>query len=129
SSDDQKVVLELIEAGCPLGTGEPGLGSIGYWMKPEVSDKVRHVPGTVGAWHGEEVESAACKFYITLSDAAPLDGSWTIFGRVTQGLDVARTIRMRPVREDEPDRPQQPVVIRSVTVQCTTDVTAAAGAP
>jgi peptidyl-prolyl cis-trans isomerase B (cyclophilin B) len=128
SSDDQSVVLELIEAGCPLGTGEAGYGSIGYWMKPEVSATVRHVQGTVGAWHGEEVESAACKFYITLSDAAPLDGNWTIFGRVTQGLDVARTIRVRPVREDEPDCPQQPVAIRSVTIQCTAEATAA-GAP
>ena len=30
-------VFESIEAGCPLGTGEPGNGSIGYWLKPEFS--------------------------------------------------------------------------------------------
>src|SRR5258708_7448269 len=28
--------LDLIEGGCPLGTGDIGYGSIGYWMKPEI---------------------------------------------------------------------------------------------
>ena len=110
--------LELIEGGCPLGTGDVGFGSIGYWLKPEFSATVKHDEGTVGAWHGEEVETAACKFYITLSKAAWMDGNWTVFGKVTQGLDVARTILMRPVRDDEfKGRPVQPVVIRSVTIE------------
>jgi peptidyl-prolyl cis-trans isomerase B (cyclophilin B) len=108
--------LEYLEAGCPLGTADPGYGSIGYWLKPEVSDQVKHEAGTVGAWHAEEVETAACKFYITLDKAPWMDGNWTVFGKVTQGLDVARAIRSRPVRKDEKDRPEQPVVIRAVTV-------------
>jgi peptidyl-prolyl cis-trans isomerase B (cyclophilin B) len=108
--------LEYIEAGCPLGLADPGIGNIGYWLKPELSTQVKHVAGTVGAWHAEEVETAACKFYITLDEAPWMDGNWTVFGKVSQGLDVARAIRARPVREDEKDRPQQPVVIRSVTV-------------
>ena len=28
-------LLETVEAGCPLGTGDPGNGSIGYWLNPE----------------------------------------------------------------------------------------------
>jgi cyclophilin family peptidyl-prolyl cis-trans isomerase len=111
--------FECVEAGCPVGTGEPNYGSIGYWLKPELSDKVRHEPGTVGAWHAEELETAACKFYITLTPAPWMDGSWTIFGKVKQGLDVVRAIRNRPVQDDElRDRPRQPVVIESVTLQC-----------
>lgn len=108
--------LEYLEAGCPLGTADPGYGSIGYWLKPEVSDQVKHEAGTVGAWHAEEVETAACKFYITLDKAPWMDGNWTVFGKVTQGLDVARAIRSRPVRKDEKDRPEHPVVIRAVEV-------------
>ncbi len=111
--------FECLEGGCPLGTAEPGYGSIGYWLKPELSDKVKHEEGTVGAWHAEEVETAACKFYITLSKAPWMDGNWTVFGKVVRGLDVARTIVTRPVRQDDEfkDRPIEPVVIRSVTIE------------
>lgn len=107
--------LELISAGCPLGTGEAGYGSIGYWLKPEVSDKVTHEPGTVGAWHGDVLDSAACKFYITLCKAPFMDGYWSAFGKVTSGLDLARTILDRPRREGL-DRPADAVIIRKVTV-------------
>ena len=115
---DEKGKFECLEAGCPLGTGDPTYGSIGYWLKPELSDQVTHEEGTVGAWHGDQVETAACKFYITLSKAPWMDGGWTVFGKVTKGLDVARTIVTRPVRDAEfKDRPVQPVVIRSVTIE------------
>ena len=46
-----------------------------------------------------------------------MDGQWTIFGKVTQGLDIARTIFQRPVHEDDPARPVEPVVIREVSIQ------------
>src|SRR5262249_21834591 len=83
--------VELIEGGCPVGTGQPGCGSIGYWMKPEFSDDVKHEEGSVGACRGEDPESAACRFYITLSKAPVMDGEHTIFGKVTpRGLDVVR---------------------------------------
>src|SRR5262245_5449728 len=57
--------LTYLEGGCPKGTGEIGYGSIGYWLKPELSDKLQHEEGTVGAWHDEAIDSAACKFYVT----------------------------------------------------------------
>jgi peptidyl-prolyl cis-trans isomerase B (cyclophilin B) len=110
--------LEYVEAGCPAGTGEQCYGSIGYWLKPEFSTKVRHEAGTVGAWHGEEVETAACKFYINLGRAEWMDGNFTLFGKVSEGLDVVRAIHRRPVRDDGLDRPEIPVVMRSVTIEC-----------
>jgi cyclophilin family peptidyl-prolyl cis-trans isomerase len=124
-ADDQPdKILQCVEAGCPLGTGEPGFGSIGYWLSPEFPKpeaKVSHEEGTVGACHGNEADSAACRFYITLCPAPTLDGNYTIFGKVTRGLDVAKKIFAQPHVEDEQDdggshRPKTPVVIRSVTV-------------
>jgi cyclophilin family peptidyl-prolyl cis-trans isomerase len=117
-------VLDSIEAGCPLGTGEPGNGSIGYWLKPEFADekaKVSHEPGTVGSCHGVEADTAACRFYITLSDAPFLDGNFTVFGKVTRGLDVARRISLQPVIVDDQDaegshRPEKPIKIKKVTI-------------
>ena len=115
--DESDQFFECLQAGCPLGLGDPHYGSIGYWLKPEYSDKVKHEEGTVGAWH-DLVEADACRFYITLSKVPAMDGKWCAFGKVTQGLDVARTILTRPVRDDElRTRPIQPVVIRSITIE------------
>jgi peptidyl-prolyl cis-trans isomerase B (cyclophilin B) len=120
--------LDLIEGGCPLGTGEPGYGSIGYWLKPEFDDKdkpkLTHEEGTVGACRGTEADSAACRFYVSLSKAPYLDGNYTAFGKVTQGLDVARRIFLQPGVSSETDadgsrRPLNPVIIRKVTIHTT----------
>jgi peptidyl-prolyl cis-trans isomerase B (cyclophilin B) len=113
--------VEVIEAGCPMGTGDPGYGSIGYWLKPEFNPTASHEEGVVGASHGEEADTAACKFYINLCKAPFMDGNYTIFGKVTQGLGIAHKILSLPVRNDaeypEGDRPVKPVVIRKVTIQ------------
>lgn len=112
--------IELIEGGCPLGTGEAGHGSIGYWLNPEFTTEPQG-EGTVGACHAGEPDTAACKFYILLGKAPALDAQYTVFGKVVTGLDAARRIHARPVRKDaeypEQDRPVKPVVIRKVTIQ------------
>jgi peptidyl-prolyl cis-trans isomerase B (cyclophilin B) len=113
--------VEVIEAGCPVGTGEPGYGSIGYWLKPELNSQATHDEGMVGASHGEAADTAACKFYINLCKAPFMDGNYTIFGKVTQGLGTAHKILTLPVRSDpeypEGDRPVKPVIIRKVTIR------------
>jgi peptidyl-prolyl cis-trans isomerase B (cyclophilin B) len=111
--------VELIEGGCPVGTGEPGLGSIGYWLKPEFSE-LHHEEGMVGACRDETEDTAACRFYITLSKAPVLDGQRTIFGKVTRGLDVVRRIATQPASNTpeypEGMRPEHPIVMRKVTI-------------
>ena len=67
--------LELIEGGCPAGTGEPGIGHLGYWVYPEISDTVKHEPGTVGACQNGDEYTAGCRFYITLSSVRPWTGA------------------------------------------------------
>jgi cyclophilin family peptidyl-prolyl cis-trans isomerase len=111
---------EEIEAGCPLGTGEPLSGSIGYWLKPEFNDAT-HEAGTIGACRGVEEDTAACKFYISLCRAPYLDSHCTVFAKVTKGLEVARKIFLQPVVLEDSDvngsrRPLKPVVIQKVTV-------------
>jgi peptidyl-prolyl cis-trans isomerase B (cyclophilin B) len=119
SEEQPEVEIDVLEGGCPLGTGDLGFGSIGYWLKPEFT-KEPHDVGTVGACHGAEPDTACCRFYITLSKAPVLDGNFTVFGKVTQGLDVARRIFSLPVRNDpeypEGDRPESAVTIRKVTI-------------
>ena len=94
-------------------------------FKPEFAKadvKVSHEAGTLGACHNVEADTAACRFYITLCDAPFLDGNFTVFGKVTQGLDVARRISKQPLILDDQDaegshRPEKPITIKKVTIQ------------
>jgi peptidyl-prolyl cis-trans isomerase B (cyclophilin B) len=117
--DQPEAEVEVLEGGCPLGTGDIGQGSIGYWLKPEFSNE-SHDIGTVGACHGAESDTAACRFYMTLCKAPFLDSNFTVFGKVTRGLDTAQRIFSLPVRNDpeypEGDRPEKPVRIQKVTI-------------
>jgi peptidyl-prolyl cis-trans isomerase B (cyclophilin B) len=106
--------VAYIEAGCPRGTREIGSGSIGYWLRKESSEKLTHEEGVLGACLGEDPESAACRFYITAAPMPWMDGRFTVFGKVTQGLDIVRTINRREVQEN--DRLERPVLIRNVTI-------------
>jgi len=108
--------LEMIEGGCPLGTGEPGIGHLGYWLRPEFSGKLSHEPGTLGAYHDENPESAACRIYITVTKAPAMDGAFTAFGQVVEGLDVVRTISKQPKVEGTVQA-VKPTLIRSVTIE------------
>ena len=58
--------------------------------------------------------SASCQFFITVSPQKPLDGSYTIFGQVVSGHDVAERISEVPVKKE---KPVTPVIIRSVTIE------------
>jgi peptidyl-prolyl cis-trans isomerase B (cyclophilin B) len=84
--------VDQLEAGCPLGTGESGGGSLGYWMKHETSEQAHHVVGMVGACRDEEADTGGARFFILMSESPHLDGHQVLFGRVTRGLDVARAI-------------------------------------
>ncbi|NLE75713.1 MAG: peptidylprolyl isomerase [Chloroflexi bacterium] len=83
----------LIQGGDPQGNGA---GGPGYDLPAEISD-LKHLPGTVAtARRGDQVNperrSSGSQFYICLTALPSLDNEYTIFGQVTQGLDVAGKI-------------------------------------
>jgi peptidyl-prolyl cis-trans isomerase B (cyclophilin B) len=120
TEDGHKVQLDLVKAGCPLGSGDDGVGHIGYFLKPEFSSDVHHEEGTVGFWHDDDPTSAGCHLYITLGPAPALDGEFTIIGQVTRGLDVVRKIAASPVQlaevYPEREKPAAPTLLRRVTI-------------
>ena len=82
----------VIQGGDPLGTGG---GGAGYTVPAEI--KLPHVEGAIAmARTSDQVnpkrESSGCQFYITLAPTPFLDGAYTAFGKVTQGMDVVKKI-------------------------------------
>src|SRR5262245_24971684 len=120
TEDGQKVRVDLVKGGCPLGTGEAGFGHIGYFLKPEPPVHLKHEEGTVGAWPDARPGSAGCRFYITLGPAPTIDGEFALIGKVTRGLNVVKEIAASPVVDPksypEGERPVEPVGIKKITV-------------
>src|SRR5688572_5247564 len=59
----------------------------------EISTRRRHGPGTVAMAHAGDPKFADSQFYITKIATPEFDGKYTIFGRVTKGLDVLGKIQ------------------------------------
>jgi peptidyl-prolyl cis-trans isomerase B (cyclophilin B) len=81
----------VIQGGDPLGTGT---GGPGYNIPPEIKGK--HTKGALAmARQGgpaQTTPSSGSQFYITLDAQPGLDGQYTVFGQVTQGMDVVQKI-------------------------------------
>ena len=78
----------VVQGGCPLGDGR---GGPGYQLKAEFGP-LKHVTGTVAMARSKHPDSAGSQFYICLAPTPHLDGQYTIFGQVLQGLDVVQRI-------------------------------------
>ncbi len=113
--------LRMVIAGCPLGTGDEGYGHLGYFIRSEFQEELKHAEGTVGFWHEEGPDSAGTRFYITLGPAPALDGKFTVVGHVTKGLDVVKSIAAQPVKSNDPsspdnERPVHPTSIKKIEI-------------
>jgi len=81
----------VAQAGDPSGTGK---GNPGYFFKDEISDLKFDKPGMVGMANSGSGTNGS-QFFITFAPAANLDGGYTIFGQVIDGLDVAEKLTPR----------------------------------
>jgi peptidyl-prolyl cis-trans isomerase B (cyclophilin B) len=70
-------------------------------LQPEFSD-TKHVKGIVSMARGDDPASATTSFFIVTADAPSLDGKYTVFGRVIDGLDVLDKIESTPVNGESP---------------------------
>ena len=82
----------VAQAGDPTGTGS---GSPGYTIQAEFTDDVSFTTGVVGAARGPSNDSAGSQWFVTLADASHLNGQYTIFAEVTQGMDVVQCLTAR----------------------------------
>jgi len=76
-------------------TGDPkgdGTGGSGHPLKAEFSDE-KHVRGTVSMARTSDPNSADSQFFIMLAPATHLDGKYTIWGKVTSGMEYIDQIK------------------------------------
>ncbi len=70
-------------------------------LQPEFND-TPHVKGTVSMARGDDPASADTSFFIVLGPSPVLDGKYTAFGRVVDGLPVLEAIEQAPVNGEAP---------------------------
>jgi Peptidyl-prolyl cis-trans isomerase (rotamase) - cyclophilin family len=90
----------MAQGGDPTGTGT---GGPGYSFRDELSVKRRHDGPGVLSMANAGPNTNGSQFFLTLAATPHLDGRHTVFGRVTSGMDVLRSIRERdPMRDPKP---------------------------
>jgi len=98
----------MIQGGDPTGTGS---GGPGYTFEDEFNDQPVARGALAMANSGPNTNGS--QFFIVTAEACPwLDGKHTVFGRVTEGMDVVDTISQ--LERDARDRPAETVSIERV---------------
>jgi peptidyl-prolyl cis-trans isomerase B (cyclophilin B) len=109
----------IIQGGDPITKDEAardryGTGGLGV-LKAELSDEP-HTRGAVSAVRiPGKMDSAGSQFFICVTDQPSLDGQYSVFGRVLEGMDVVQAISEIPA--DEKTLATERVEILSVTVR------------
>jgi peptidyl-prolyl cis-trans isomerase B (cyclophilin B) len=77
-----------------------GMGGPGYTIKAEFNSR-SHLRGIVSMARAMDPDSAGSQFFIVTTDSAFLDRQYTVFGEVTEGMDVADKIVNLPRNKND----------------------------
>ncbi len=103
----------MVQGGDPNTKSEDrsghGMGGPGYTIDAEFGDR-KHDRGIVSMARAADPNSAGSQFFIVVKNSPFLDGQYTVFGTVTQGMDVADKIVELP--RDGRDNPEERVEIK-----------------
>jgi cyclophilin family peptidyl-prolyl cis-trans isomerase len=101
----------MIQGGCPQGTGT---GGPGYTFEDEINEH-KAVRGSLAMANSGPNTNGSQFFIVTLEATPWLDGKHTVFGQVTDGMDVVDTLEGLPT--DARDRPRDDAKIEKLTVE------------
>ena len=99
----------MAQTGDPTGTG--GGGSDKPDLKAEFSSE-RHLRGVVSMARSRSPNSANSQFFIVFDDASWLDNQYTVWGRVTSGMEFVDQIKKGHPRSGEVDDPDKIVSMK-----------------
>jgi cyclophilin family peptidyl-prolyl cis-trans isomerase len=101
----------MAQTGDPTGTGA---GGPGYAIDNELDPALTHGEPGVVSMANSGPDTNGSQFFITLDDASHLDGSYSIFGRVIEGMDAVDNITLRDPRD--PNAPDGDMIV-SITIE------------
>ena len=106
----------MIQGGDPAGngTGGPGYSIRGEFSGNGFRNDLSHEPGVLSMARASDPDSAGSQFFIMHKSADYLDGQYAAFGKIIEGMDIVNKIAEVPT--DWSDRPTEPQVIKSMTV-------------
>ena len=107
----------MLQGGDPdgNGTGGPGYSIKGEFSANGFENDLKHTAGVLSMARTLAPDSAGSQFFIMHKDAPHLDGQYAAFGKITEGMDVVN--RIAEVETDWSDRPVEPQVMETVTVE------------
>ncbi|SFI31981.1 Peptidyl-prolyl cis-trans isomerase (rotamase)-cyclophilin family [Paenibacillus sp. UNC496MF] len=110
----------MIQSGDPTGTGA---GGPGYTIPDELNKGYKYEEGVIAMANTGQPDSGGSQFFIcTGADAANLNSmpNYTIFGKVSSGMDVVKAIAATPVTANpatgEESAPTEDVTIQSISI-------------
>ena len=92
----------MIQGGDPNGEGTGGSGHTirGEFTQNGVNNTLSHTRGAISMARSSAMNSASSQFFIVHEDSTYLDGSYAVFGYVTEGMDVVDAIATSVTAED-----------------------------
>src|SRR5258707_1146273 len=94
----------MAQTGDPQGTGRGGMGSL---LQAEFS-KTPFSRGAVGMARTNDPNSAQSQFFIVLKDSNFLDGQYTVWGKVTSGMEFVDKIK----KGEPPSNPDKMIKVQ-----------------
>ncbi|MBE2221550.1 MAG: peptidylprolyl isomerase [Anaerolineae bacterium] len=102
----------VAQTGDPTGTG---MGGPGYAIPNEIDPNLSHAEKGMVAMANSGPDTNGSQWYITYDDVSQLDGGYTIFGKVIEGMDAVEAITPRDPSQDPNAAPGD--VIKSIVIE------------
>lgn len=104
----------VIQGGDPKGN-PPGTGGPGYTIEEEVPEEGDYQVGSLAMAKGTDPGTTGAQFFIvTGANGESLPPIYSLFGQVTEGLDIVEQIEAIPTGER--DFPTEEIIVSSVTI-------------